>query len=147
MTMAGPEGQGFLKKNNMLADGSPIHFPRTLSSGLANRRTNPGNDFVTPYAALAALRARAEFLALHLGDHQLQLLADNHLPETIAPWTIDIETARTLKGGVPPAGLQGVIFKIKRPKNSVVLNLTPSSQRGEIYHFLSVRNVATRYSE
>src|SRR5438034_11840277 len=50
-----------------------------------------------------------------------QSLANNHLPETIASWTIDIGVAKTLKGGVRPTGLQGVIFKITPPKNSVVL--------------------------
>ncbi len=59
----------------------------------------------------------------HEKDRVWQLLADNHLPETIASWTTDIAIAKTFKGGVPPAGLQGVIFKITPPKNSVVLNL------------------------
>lgn len=39
-------------------------------------------------------------------------------------WTTDIAIAKAFKGGVPPAGLQGVIFKITPPKDSVVLNLT-----------------------
>lgn len=60
----------------------------------------------------------------HEKDRVWQLLADNHLPETIASWTIDIGVAKTLKGGVPPPGLHGVIFKITPPKNSVILNLT-----------------------
>lgn len=59
----------------------------------------------------------------HKKDRVWQLLADNHLPETIASWTTDIAIAKAFKGGVPPADLQGVIFKITPPKNSVVLNL------------------------
>ncbi|MBN9048958.1 MAG: hypothetical protein J0H78_05810 [Rhizobiales bacterium] len=60
----------------------------------------------------------------HKNDRVWQLLADNHLPETIASWTTDIAIAKAFKGGVPPAGLQGIIFKIMPPKGSVVLNLT-----------------------
>jgi hypothetical protein len=60
----------------------------------------------------------------HEKDRVWQLLADNHLPETIASWTTEIAIAQAFKGGVPPAGLQGVIFKITPPKSSVVLNLT-----------------------
>lgn len=60
----------------------------------------------------------------HEKDRVWQLLADNQLPETIASWTNDIGVAKTLKGGVPATGLQGVILKIKPPKNSVILNLT-----------------------
>src|SRR5260370_592044 len=53
-----------------------------------------------------------------------QLIADNQLPERIAAWTTDFMVARTFKGGVPPSGLQGVIFKIIPPHGSVVLNLS-----------------------
>jgi hypothetical protein len=60
----------------------------------------------------------------HEKDRVWRLLADNHLPETIASWTTDIDVAKAFKGGVPPPGLHGVIFKITPPKNSVVLNLT-----------------------
>jgi hypothetical protein len=60
----------------------------------------------------------------HEKDRVWQMLADNHLPETIASWTIDIGAAKAFKGGVPPPGLQGVIFKITPPKNGVVINLT-----------------------
>jgi hypothetical protein len=59
----------------------------------------------------------------HEKDRVWQLLADNHLPETIASWTTDIAIAKAFKGGVPPAGLQGIIFKIMPPKDSVILNL------------------------
>jgi hypothetical protein len=48
----------------------------------------------------------------HAKDRVWQLLANNHLPETIAAWTVDLRTAKTFKGGMPPPGLQGVIFKI-----------------------------------
>jgi hypothetical protein len=53
-----------------------------------------------------------------------QLLANNCLPETIAAWTTDLQVAKNIKGGVPPLGLQGVIFKLIPPSGSVVLNLT-----------------------
>jgi hypothetical protein len=36
INMVGPEGQRFLQKINMLAVGSPIHFLRMFSYGLAN---------------------------------------------------------------------------------------------------------------
>jgi hypothetical protein len=52
-----------------------------------------------------------------------QLLADERLPETIAAWTTDINTAKQFKGGVPPEGLQGVIFGITPQSSSVVVNL------------------------
>lgn len=39
MTMVGPEGRRFLPEINMLADGSPTHFLRILSYGLANLTT------------------------------------------------------------------------------------------------------------
>lgn len=59
----------------------------------------------------------------HEKDRVWQLLAENVLPETIASWTSDLSTAKTFKGGVPPEGLQGVIFEIVPPADSVVLNL------------------------
>jgi hypothetical protein len=59
----------------------------------------------------------------HEKDRTWQLLANNCLPETIAAWTTDLRLAKTLKGGVPPLGLQGVIFKLIPPQGSVVLNL------------------------
>jgi hypothetical protein len=59
----------------------------------------------------------------HEKDRVWQLLADNRLPETIAAWTTDIDVAKKFKGGVPPPGLQGVIFCIAPPAGAVVLNL------------------------
>ena len=59
----------------------------------------------------------------HEKDRVWQLLADNALPETIAAWTSDLSIAKDIKGGVPPPGLQGIIFKIDPPPSSVVLNL------------------------
>lgn len=59
----------------------------------------------------------------HEKDRVWQLIADNHLPERIAGWTIDPNGAKELKGAVPPTGLQGVIFKIVPPPESVELNL------------------------
>jgi hypothetical protein len=59
----------------------------------------------------------------HEKDRIWQLLADRLLPETIAAWTMDLDVAKTFKGGVPPPGLQGVIFSLVPPAGSVVLNL------------------------
>jgi hypothetical protein len=59
----------------------------------------------------------------HEKDRIWQLLANNCLPETIAAWTIDLGVAKTFKGGVPPAGLQGVIFSVRPAQDSVILNL------------------------
>jgi hypothetical protein len=59
----------------------------------------------------------------HEKDRTWQLLADNRLPETIAAWTTDLQVAKALKGGVPPPGMQGVIFRLVPPLGSVVLNL------------------------
>jgi hypothetical protein len=59
----------------------------------------------------------------HEKDRVWQLLADDALDETIAAWTVDLPSAMNLKGGVPPPGLQGVIFEIIPPPGSVVLNL------------------------
>ena len=50
-----------------------------------------------------------------------QLLADDILDETIAAWTTDLQSSKDLKGGVPPPDLQGVIFEITPPKESVAI--------------------------
>jgi hypothetical protein len=60
----------------------------------------------------------------HQKDRVWQLLADNKLSETIASWTTDISVAKAFKGGVPPQDLIGVIFSIKPPAASVILNLS-----------------------
>lgn len=59
----------------------------------------------------------------HEKDRLWKLLADDKLEETIAAWTLDLQLAMDFKGGVPPPGLQGVIFEIIPPAGSVVLNL------------------------
>jgi hypothetical protein len=59
----------------------------------------------------------------HEKERIWQLLADRHLPETIAAWTTDLTTAKNFKGGVPQPGLQGVIFSLVPPPGTVVLNL------------------------
>lgn len=59
----------------------------------------------------------------HETDRTFKLLAGCGLPERIASWTLDLEVAKNLKNGVPPEGLQGVIFSIIPPKDSVVVNL------------------------
>jgi len=60
----------------------------------------------------------------HAKERIWQLIADNHLPERIAAWTLDLTVAKAFKGGVPPLDLHGVIFKIVPPTGSVILNLT-----------------------
>lgn len=52
-----------------------------------------------------------------------QLLIDNKLPETIAAWTTSLSVAKNFKGGVPPTGLQGVVFEITPAPKQVVVNL------------------------
>ncbi len=59
----------------------------------------------------------------HETDRLWNLLAEDKLDETIAAWTLDLSFAQNFKGGVPPPGLQGVIFEITPPVGSVVLNL------------------------
>jgi hypothetical protein len=59
----------------------------------------------------------------HEKDRVWQVLADNALPETIAAWTTDLGVAKQLKGGVPPEGLQGVIFTLRPPVESIFVNL------------------------
>lgn len=58
----------------------------------------------------------------HEKDRVWKLLADNRLPETIAAWTTDLDAAKNFKGGVPPPGLQGVIFSLVPPPGTVLLN-------------------------
>lgn len=41
----GPEGRGFLQEINTLAAGSPTHFPRILSYGLAKLKIKKGTSF------------------------------------------------------------------------------------------------------
>src|ERR1700688_3487016 len=69
------------------------------------------------YAALLPSRSRAcDQTCFRQEAHEKhriwQLLADNRLPETIAAWTTDLDTGKNFKGGVPPPGLQGVIFSL-----------------------------------
>jgi hypothetical protein len=59
----------------------------------------------------------------HEKDRTWRLIADKRLPERVAAWTTDLSVAKTFKGGVPPPGLHGVIFRIDPPPGSVVLNL------------------------
>jgi len=59
----------------------------------------------------------------HEKDRIWQLLANEALPESISSWTVSLSMAKGFKGGVPPAGLQGVIFAITPSTDQVVLNL------------------------
>lgn len=47
-----------------------------------------------------------------------------HLTETISAWTTSLELAKQFKGGVPPAGLQGIIFEILPVPSTVIVNLS-----------------------
>jgi hypothetical protein len=82
----------------------------------------------------------------HEAGRLWQMLIDRRLPQRICAWTTDLDVAKTFKGGVPPAGLQGVIFFVMPPPNSVILNLVElysdnafrkavESRRGEIVGF------------
>lgn len=65
------------------------------------------------------------FRQVALESHSVRKLGNNlYLAETLSSWTTSIEVAKEFKGGVPPAGLQGVIFEIIPPPGSVVVNLS-----------------------
>ena len=52
-------------------------------------------------------------------------LADQlKLPETISSWTVSPTVASQFKGGVPPKGLQGIIFGKHPPIGSVIANIS-----------------------
>ncbi len=59
----------------------------------------------------------------HEKERVWALLAEGCLSETIASWTTELCIAQQFKGGVPPEGLQGVIFKLTPPQESIVVNL------------------------
>lgn len=46
-----------------------------------------------------------------------------NLSETISAWTQSLEAAKSIKGGVPPVGYQGVIFRIEPTPDQIVVNL------------------------
>jgi len=58
-------------------------------------------------------------------DGVWHLIGEDHLPEKISSWTLDIEVAKGFKGGVPPEGqgYQGVILCVRPWSGSVVVNL------------------------
>ena len=53
------------------------------------------------------------------------MLGENKLDETISAWTVDFETAKSIKNGVPPQGqeLTGTIVSITPLWEQVVVNL------------------------
>jgi hypothetical protein len=59
----------------------------------------------------------------HPPERTWQLLSENKLPETTAAWILDLPTAKTFKGGVPPSDLTGIILKITPSLKNVVVNL------------------------
>ena len=75
----------------------------------------------------------------HPRDRMLSLIACKSLPERIAGWTVDLGVARAFKSGVPPQGLQGVIFEIVPRTEAVVLNLH------ELYRDREFSDAAERY--
>lgn len=66
-----------------------------------------------------------------------QLIVDRHLPLRISAWTTDLSVAKAFKGGVPPAGLQGVIFQTVPPQGSVILNLIELYKDPEFHRALA----------
>lgn len=54
------------------------------------------------------------------------LIGEERLPEKISSWTLDIEVAKSFKGGVPPEGqgFQGTILYLYPPPGSVIVNLS-----------------------
>lgn len=59
------------------------------------------------------------------------------LRETISAWTFDTGVAKEFKGGVPPAGYQGVIFDIVPKSEQVILNLHALYSDKEFYETFS----------
>jgi len=58
-------------------------------------------------------------------DGVWSLIGDEHLPEKISSWTLDIEVAKSFKGGVPPdgQGFQGTILFLLPQASCVIVNL------------------------
>ncbi len=52
-----------------------------------------------------------------------QLHDQLHLKETISAWTLSLDVAKSIKDGVPPDGVPGLILDIAPPSGSVVVNL------------------------
>ncbi|SEP22536.1 hypothetical protein SAMN02799625_05081 [Methylobacterium sp. UNC300MFChir4.1] len=61
-------------------------------------------------------------LALEKG-HLYELNDTLQLPETSSAWTVALDVAQQIKGGVPPEGWQGIIFGLVPPRGSVIVNL------------------------
>lgn len=53
-----------------------------------------------------------------------QLGTEYQVQETLSAWSESLEAAKDFKGGVPPIGYQGIIFKIKPGTGTVILNLS-----------------------
>ena len=75
------------------------------------------------------------------------LLAESELKEKISSWTVDLQVAKTLKGGVPPKGQgwQGVIFIVKPQPEQVIINLSSLYQDKDfntaiVYHENEINN-------
>lgn len=61
------------------------------------------------------------------------------LSETISAWTTSLEVSKQFKGGVPPIGYQGVIFKITPEDDlDVILNLHELFQCDEFNNFVEL---------
>jgi hypothetical protein len=59
------------------------------------------------------------------------------LNETISSWTTSLDVSKQFKGGVPPVGYQGAIFKITPSDNlEVIINLHELFQCGDFNDFL-----------
>ena len=51
------------------------------------------------------------------------LVAEDLLPEKISSWTMDTDVAKTIKGGVPKEGWQGVVLFRTPPAEQIIVNL------------------------
>lgn len=67
------------------------------------------------------------------------LIAEDKLQEATSSWTLSAEIAKNFKGGVPGQGWQGVIFTVKPPIESIILNID-SLYKSEDFKYALERN-------
>lgn len=95
--------------------------------GDVRQKTRRGKHLKVLASDLDARFRRADlccFRQLVLDPQHVWKLGDKlHLAETISAWTFDTEVAKVFKGGVPPGGLQGVIFMTVPTPENVIVNL------------------------
>jgi hypothetical protein len=76
----------------------------------------------------------------HPPDRLWRLIAEQNLPMRYSSWTTSIDVAKSLKGGVPPRGLRGVILRLRPPEGSVLVNLD------ELYRDEGFRDAVNQYA-